>query len=173
MLAALIWLLGAIACGDLGMKLLVPPSDPTPLSQEDLYTSIGTAIVVGILLGATFFRRLANENCDRINNLHEPKCWECYRIRFYIFLVVFDGGSVLVSDYFAKDTLSRLIIGTIDLTICVALSVSFIVYPYKSFTVDSSQTLTLDSPLLLDDENDEIITKSTVNKNLQNTLNSV
>ena len=122
-LAAAVWLLGAVATGDLGMRLLEQVED-----ESARWISLGCAVGLGVLLGATFFKRLANGNIDRIDSLHRPKFWEAYRWRFYILLVVFDGGSVVLSDYFAKDDVSRLAIGALDLTICVALSLSLLVY---------------------------------------------
>ena len=145
-LAGIIWLCGAVATGELGIRLLGGVA-----SRPDALTALGCALGVGVVLGATLFKRLANKNIDRIDTLHNPRLWEAYRLQFYVILVVFDGGSVALSDYFAKDDSSRLAIGSVDLTVCVALSLSLFVYIYRGYT-DFGQARAIKSPLLLEEE---------------------
>ena len=144
--AAAVWLAGAVACYDLAHKLLTT-NNPSP---TQLYTSLGCGLFVGILLGVTFFSRLALANVQRIDKLEDPRPWHAYRLRFFVFLVIFDGGSVLIGEYLAKDDVSRCVIGSIDLTIACALLVSLTVYIYQYFYggFGAARKMALGSPLL-------------------------
>lgn len=145
-LAAAIWLLGAIACGQLSSQLLSAAA--VAVNKTSLYVALSVSVIVGLLLGATLFRRLAMSNIDRIDALNAPRIWEAYRLRFYVLLVLFDGGSVLLTDYLAKSATSRLAVGSVDLAICVALSVSFPWYVYRFFTDFGSRNTALKDALL-------------------------
>lgn len=145
-LAAAIWLLGAIACGQLSSQLLSAAA--VAVNKTSLYIALSVSVIVGLLLGATIFRRLAMSNIDRIDALNAPRIWEAYRLRFYVLLVLFDGGSVLLTEYLAKSATSRLAVGSVDLAICVALSVSLPWYVYRFFTDFGSRNTTLKDALL-------------------------
>lgn len=156
--AAAVWLAGAVACYDLAHKLLTTIN----LTPTLLYTSLGCGLFVGILLGVTFFSRLALLNVQRIDKLEDPRPWHAFRMRFYAFLVIFDGGSVLVGQYLAKDDVSRCVIGSIDLTIACALLSSLAVYIQNYFYggFGATRTRAVQSPLLSEKgaEDDEFST---------------
>ena len=150
-LAAAIWLLGAIACGQLSSTLLTGLA----VNKTSLYITLSVAVIVGLLLGGTLFRRLALANIDRIDALNAPRIWEAYRLRFYAFLVCFDGGSVLLTRYLVKDETSKLVVGGIDLAICVALSVSLPWYVFRYFHDFGSRNAALKDALLLQEGGEE------------------
>lgn len=128
-LAALVWFAGAWATADTATTLLA-----LSLSQgmrvRDAATAYGIGGAAGLAAGGTLFARLARANVERISRLRAPRPWECFRPQFVLWLVVFDGGTVLLQVYVCRDAVSRLVMGAVNLVVCVGLSLSLLVILY-------------------------------------------
>lgn len=140
--AAVIWICGAVACGDLASKCLgnakrkMDSDSPGDIKIWLWAVVITFGLVLGVLLAYFFFSRICFINIHRIAQLEKPRLWDSYRLRFYLFLIVFDGTSIVLTEYYVKDVVSYLVMGCIDLAICCALSLSSLVFfvEYRSFS---------------------------------------
>ena len=125
-LAALVWFAGAWATADTSTTLLA-----LSLSQgtrvRDAAIAYGLGGAAGIAAGCSLFSRLARANVERIARLEKPRLWQCFRPQFVLWLVVFDGGTVLLQLYVCKDGVSRLAMGAVNLVVCVGLCLSLLV----------------------------------------------
>jgi len=141
LLAAAVWICGAVACGDIASRCLGNAkadmdSDNAGDIKMWLWALVITlGIVLGILLAYFLFQRLCFINIHRIAQLEKPRLWAASRLRFWFFLIAFDGTSVLITEYFVKDVISYLIVGCADLAICTAPPLSFLVFftEYRTF----------------------------------------
>lgn len=98
------------------------------LEDKTLYPALGVAIALGALLGATLFRRLANDNVSRIDALPNPRLYQAFRLRFWAFLIMWDGVLVVLTHYYCEGETCRLLMGSSTLSICLALSISLPVF---------------------------------------------
>ena len=125
-LACLVWAAGALACGEMASRMLI--GEGTKLADKDLYPALGVAIALGALLGATLFRRLADDNVSRIDALSAPRLYQAFRLRFWAFLILGDGVLVVLTHYYCGGNTCRLIMGSSTLSVCLALSISLPVF---------------------------------------------
>jgi len=125
-LAALVWFAGAWATADTSSTLLA-----LALSQgvpaRDAAAAYGVGGAAGLFAGPFLFARLARANVERIARLRTPRPWQAFRPQFVLWLCVFDGGTVLLQFYVCRDAVSRLVMGAINLVVCVGLSLSLLV----------------------------------------------
>jgi hypothetical protein len=123
--AALVWLLGAWACGSYATTLVT-----AAISQGASVGAFAGACAAGGAAGlaaaALLFVPLARRNVARIEALAEPRLYECFRARFVLGLVCFDGGTTGLQVLFARDAPAQLAMGAVNLCVCVALSVSLL-----------------------------------------------
>lgn len=129
-LAGLIWFIGAWACGDQAMVLMSDARDEGSSLVDPTDILIGEVVgaSIGVVAAFAFFAPLCHRNIDRIEKLVRPRLYECYRLRFFICLVCLDGGTVLLTDFLAKDAVTKVIMGTIDMCICLGLGISLYVF---------------------------------------------
>jgi hypothetical protein len=124
--AALIWFAGAWATADT-LTTLLALSLSQGVSARDAAIAYCLGGAVGIAAGVFLFSRLARANVERIARLRSPRLWECFRPQFLAWLLFFDGGTVLLQFYVCKDGVSRLVMGAVNLVVCVGLSLSLLV----------------------------------------------
>jgi len=141
--AAIIWLAGSAGCFIQGVRQVMQGTNM--LNDDDAIDDAKNlsfifswilSVCVGLTLAKFIFLPLLNKNLTRIRGLESSNCWDCYRIYFYIFLVFCDGGSVTLTELFAKGHPAAMIsIGCLDLTVAFALGFSFFGYinEYKRF----------------------------------------
>ena len=121
-LAALVWLIGVLACADTGSKLLVDAQERYP--KESLYIvwiCWSASVLLGILLAVVLFVPILRNNLQRILSLEAPRIHEFFRVRFWFMLIFFDGGIFVLTKFFAKDALSHAIIGALDFSVALSL----------------------------------------------------
>jgi len=84
-LAALVWYVGGVVLLFKGMGQIERALDIRPG-----YTWPGLAIVVGVLVGVVkgrlLFGHACRKNLARIESLQQPKLWQFYRPRFFLFM---------------------------------------------------------------------------------------
>lgn len=137
-LAALVWYIGVIACGNTGYLLLLDAQNTYNNSDNEMYIMYlcwSFSIFIGLLLSYILFIPILKKNLIRILSLENPKIYEFFRIRFWFMLIFFDGGIFICTTYFAKDSLSHALIGALDFSVCISLGISGILYitEWKSF----------------------------------------
>jgi len=139
--ALLIWLVGSLACADRGSALYIEAKSQGA-SDRDLLITLVVSSILGLIFGGSFFARLANKNIDRLEGLAHPRWYDSFRLRFYLFLVVMDGGFIVLSDYYAQSIEAKLWIGGVCVCICVALGTSALVFVlrFQKFSPMSNKT---------------------------------
>ena len=109
--AALVWYSGSVVLFVKSASLLI---EAEMLSPDQVW--VWLAILGGLVLGGVkakhIFSRTCIKNLRRIDALEEPKFWQFYRIRFFIFLLTM----VILGTF-----LSRLAQGNYPMLITVAL----------------------------------------------------
>ncbi len=119
-LAALTWYTGGVVLALKGGILLI---EANHLSSEQGWIWIAAAggISLGILKARYIFINNCERNLDRINSLAEPRIWQFYRPRFFIFLalMIIAGATLSTMSY---GNYSYLIsIAIVDISIATAL----------------------------------------------------
>ena len=86
LLASLVWYSGAIV---LSVKSMIMLHEAHTINPEKI--RIGLVIAGGILFGVIkakyLFTKVCIKNLNRIKDLEQPKLWEFYRFRFFVFLL--------------------------------------------------------------------------------------
>jgi hypothetical protein len=119
-LAALIWFMGGVVLMLKGWRLLI---DAYRLNSNAIWP--GLVVILGLIVGglkARFvFGRFCQTNLNRIEALARPAIWQCYRPRFYAFLLLMVLTGSLLS-YMAQDNFAWLIgVSLIDFSLAFAL----------------------------------------------------
>ena len=90
------------------------------------------ALIIGVLIGIFkaryLFARVGENNLNRIDAIRRPKIWQCYRRRFFIFLIFMIVLGFLLSIWSHGRYVMLLGVAVLDLSIGVALLASSYVY---------------------------------------------
>ena len=109
-LAYAVWIIGGIMLIRKASELLVEANALNPTSLW-----VWLAVAIGILLGSLKAKYLFNKSCKkniaRIDALEEPKLWQFYRPKFFLFLSLMIATGV---------TLSRMAHGSFPFLLSVA-----------------------------------------------------
>jgi hypothetical protein len=118
--AALVWALGAWACGDTALTLLLQA-----LAQGAAAAAAGGAVAAGVAAGAAatvfLFAPLARANVDRIDALPEPRLYDTFRLKFLLGLCLFDGGTVTAQIFLAKSPPVQLSMAALNTCVATGL----------------------------------------------------
>ncbi len=130
--ALIVWIAGVLACAEISSRLFTEIYQEDP-SSKNLYLILG--VLFGLLFGLfqtyILFFRVCRRNLDRILSLEKPLIFNCFRIQFYLFFGTFDTICVIVSEKYAKDTISKTIMASLDMSVSLALCLSiYIFYQY-------------------------------------------
>ena len=138
-LALFVWIIGGVMLIRKASELLAEANELTPASLW-----IWVAIAVGILLGSLKAKYLFNKSCKkniaRINSLENPKLWQFYRPKFFLFLSLMIATGVTLSRLAHGNSTFLLGVAALDLSIATALLRSSIVFwQEKAFRKQISQ----------------------------------
>jgi hypothetical protein len=152
--ASVIWLLGVFATAADGMKHFTQAKD-SGASQGQMIATLISSLLLGLVAGYFGFSLLANRNIDRLGNLEKPLWWECFRARLWLFLMIFDGGTIYLFNNVAQGTSNtdivwQLVFSGLDYCVAMGLLVSFFVYPYRWSTF-CTKVQALSEPLIPND----------------------
>lgn len=130
--SALIWYIGAIALALKGGRLL---AEADRLQPEKIWPWLAIAIgmSIGIMKARLFFIRACQKNLARIDAIENPRIWQCFRPRFFLFLfAMIVAGATLAR--LAHDNYPFLIgVAALDFSIAAALfSSSYIFWSHKA-----------------------------------------
>jgi hypothetical protein len=122
-LAGLTWYIGAVALLSKGTRLL--------LEAESLDGGLGwpwVAFAAGAALGLIktklFLFKSCQKNSRRIANLRNPRWWQFFRPRFFLFLAIVITLGVSVSRQAEGHYVSLCVIGAIDISVGTGLLLS-------------------------------------------------
>jgi hypothetical protein len=122
-LAALVWLAGAVSLLSKGLIILVQAED----IEGGLlwpWIAFATGVLIGAIKARLFLFKSCQKNLDRIASLSNPRWWQFFRIRFFIFLAVVITLAVLISRLLGKNYTGLCIIGAVDLSVGMGLFLS-------------------------------------------------
>ena len=131
--AFIIWLIGFVVTGILGVSLITDASDRGTTYSESIiiYCSLGAVFAVSIALIVYVFIPLAITNILRISKLEKPKFYQCYRLRFYVYLVCFDAVIALMAEFINKTFVSSLVLGCLDVLASLCLGATLFIFFMK------------------------------------------
>lgn len=119
-IAAIVWLSGGVILALKAREFFAAAEILRP-GLTWSWIAVGAAILIGALKAHFIFGRFCRKNLDRIAALDEPRPWQAFRTRFYLFL----AAMVLLAA-----VLSRLAVGSypallgvvmLDVSLAVAL----------------------------------------------------
>ncbi|GAB4429223.1 MAG: hypothetical protein Kow0031_09730 [Anaerolineae bacterium] len=119
-LAAGVWIIGGVVLLLKSGSLLAEAAELHPKwLWPTLSATIG--VVVGGLKSRLIFRKSCHKNLNRITALVEPKLWQFFSPRFFLFLALMITAGATLSRMAEGRYALLLAVGALDLTIAVAL----------------------------------------------------
>jgi len=79
------------------------------------------AFIIGQLKSKFIMEKFCKQNLSRIKELHEPKIYQFFELRFFLFLTLMIFSGLFLSNFAAGNYNYLLIVGTLDLTLSTAL----------------------------------------------------
>ncbi len=119
-LAAILWYIGSIILLQKGVSMLF---EAEVLKPEEGWP--WQVAILGIFLGGIkakfIFNKSCQENLNRIATLVEPKIWQFFRIRFFVFLALMVLVGVALSMLAHNNYPMLISVALLDISIAVAL----------------------------------------------------
>ncbi|MBC8336263.1 MAG: hypothetical protein ISR59_03200 [Anaerolineales bacterium] len=126
-LAVLVWVIGGVMLIRKGSELLIEA-----YSLNSIMAWIGFSIALGVILGSLkskyLFVKSCRKNLVRIDALEDPRLWQFYRPKFFLFLTLMIGTGVTLSRMAHGSFPFLLSVAALDLSIATALLSSSVVY---------------------------------------------
>ena len=82
---------------------------------------MGSAFIIGLLKNKFIMSKFNEQNIKRINELTDPKIYQFFESRFFIFLVLMIAAGISLSNYASGDYTMLLVVGGLDLALSTAL----------------------------------------------------
>ena len=123
LLAALVWFSGAVVLFIKGFGMFFEAELLNP-GHVWTWAALAGGLMLGNLKARYLFRRLCMRNLKRIEELTEPRLWDAYRVRFYIFLLIVSLSGLYVSQQAHGDYALLIIMTVVDLSLATALLAS-------------------------------------------------
>jgi len=130
-LAGLIWYIGGIVLLLKGKSLI---SQALLINAAQLwpFAIAGLGIIIGVLKARYLFIKNGRRNLARINALSNPKLWQFFRLRFFIFLTLMIITGALLSAAAQNNYHFLLAVAGLDFSLATALFISGYVYFEKA-----------------------------------------
>ncbi len=119
-IAAVIWVTGAITLGIKSFILLIQATEISP-ELPWVWIAVLTGLVIGAIKTKYLFTRLCYKNLNRIDELKQPKLWQCYRPQFFIFLFLMISLGAYMSRTAEGNYFMLIGVAIVDLSIATAL----------------------------------------------------
>lgn len=119
-MAATIWYGGSVALFLKSGELLAEAHPLRPQAFGHLLLS-ATGVLLGLLKGRWLFSAACVKNLRRIDQLRQPRWWQCYRPRFFVFLALMVSCGAVLSRLAAGNYWLLGGVAALDLSIAVAL----------------------------------------------------
>lgn len=126
-LAATVWYAGSLALLFKGFDLIEEAAFLRP-GHWGIWLAYGGGTGVGILKARFLFIKNGRKNLKRIDMLPQPRIWQFFRARFFIFLslMILTGG--VLSGAASGNYHFLIAVALLDFSIAIALFISGIVY---------------------------------------------
>lgn len=119
----MVWYVGFMALSLKSYKLFVEAY----LLDSNLLL-LFSMFILGLFLGLVktkyIFIKSCKKNLERINELSEPKIWQFYRVRFFIFLASMISLGLYLSSSAHGNYWFLISVGVVDMALAIALFVS-------------------------------------------------
>ncbi len=122
-LAAFVWFGGVVALGLKAAQLLAEASNVQSGGRGVWITLLG-GFVVGLLKGELLFTRSCKKNLIRIDTLVDPRWYQFFRPRFFLFLATMVILGASLSRLSHDNYMFLLVVSFVDISVAVALLVS-------------------------------------------------
>jgi len=126
-LAAVVWYTGGVILLLKGASLLREAGVLRPGGIAP-WAGFGCGLVIGGLKARFLFSRICRKNLKRIALLEEPRPWQFFRARFFVFLVAMIAVGATLSRLAHGNYPFLIGVGVLDLSIAVALLGSSITF---------------------------------------------
>ena len=130
MVGAVIWYAGGVALGLEGWPLLAAAGTLQP-GNDWPWLAIAAGMTIGAIKAKFLFARICRKNLERIDALEHPGVWQCFRPRFFFFLLAMIAAGAILSR-FARDNYPFLIARSL-LVISISTSLFFSSFAFFSF----------------------------------------
>ena len=121
-LAAAVWYTGAAVLLWKGAERMLEAA--AALGPGWPLTAAIVGLGLGVIQGATVFRRSSVRNLDRIRALESPRAWQFFRPRFFLALAAMIGGAAALGVIAGAGPIAATVVGAIDWVIGFSLLVS-------------------------------------------------
>jgi hypothetical protein len=122
-LAGLTWYIGAFALLSKGTRLLLEAENLNP-GQPWPWVAFGLGVFIGAIKARYLLFKSCQKNLSRIANLPDPRWWQFFRPRFFLFLAVVITLGVSASRLAEGHYASLLAVGALDLSVGTGLLLS-------------------------------------------------
>lgn len=92
------------------------------------------AFIIGLIKSKYLMEKFCIKNLRRIADLKEPKIYQFFELRFFLFLALMIFTGQILSNFASGDYNYLLMVGTLDLTLSTALLKSSAVF-FKEKTI--------------------------------------
>ena len=120
LLASLVWYSGFIVLFFKSSKLLLQAESINP-GQHWTWLAIFAGLVTGTIKAKYLFSKLCIKNLKRIDGLKQPKLWQFYRVRFFIFLSLMVSLGMFLSEHAHGNYPMLITVAIIELSVATAL----------------------------------------------------
>ena len=120
LLAALVWCSGAVVLYIKGSSMLFEAEGINP-GQPWIWFAVLGGLLVGVVKAKYAFSRICLKNLKRIDALKQPKFWDFYRMRFFVFLLSMMILGTFLSRFAHGDYPILIAVALVDLSVATAL----------------------------------------------------
>ncbi len=140
LLAGLTWYFGAVALLSKGTRLLLQ-AEGLNGGQGWPWLAFAIGVSVGVLKARYLLFNSCRKNLSRISNLKNPRWWQFFRPRFFVFLAVIITLGVTASRQAEGHYAALCLIGAIDLSVGTGLLLSGAAFLTTRPTVSTSSAV--------------------------------
>ncbi len=133
-LAAIVWHIGGIVLLLKAASLLTEAGTLRP-EQNWQWIFVVVGLLFGLLKARYLFSKACRKNLVRIDGLEQPQLWQFFRPRFFLMLTIMILAGATMSRLATGHYRSLLGVGTLDLSLAIALLGSGLIFWRQRFFV--------------------------------------
>jgi hypothetical protein len=126
-LAAIVWHIGGIVLLLKAASLLTEAGTLRP-EQNWQWIFVAVGLLFGLLKARYLFNKACHKNLTRIEALEQPRLWQFFRPRFFLMLTIMILAGATMSRLAEGHYRSLLGVGTLDLSLAIALLGSGLIF---------------------------------------------
>ncbi|MES9904558.1 MAG: hypothetical protein ABW168_18010 [Sedimenticola sp.] len=120
LLAALVWVIGIVVLFIKSGSLLAEAGRVNPDHPGVWFGALG-GVMLGGVKAKYLFSWLCIKNLRRIDGLEQPKIWQCYRLRFFLFLFAMIFLGSFLSQQASGNYIQLIAMAVVELSVGTAL----------------------------------------------------